>query len=61
LLAAHGVASARHANRLARGARRRERGGEVILRLDRHHAIDARGVELGMDVVDQNLPAVRAP
>jgi hypothetical protein len=54
LLAAHGVPSAGHADRLARAACRRQRCRERLLRGNRHHAVDAGRVELRMDVVDQD-------
>ena len=53
LLAAHGVPSARDRDRLARGARRRQRGAQRLLGGDRDHLVDAGGIELRVDVVDQ--------
>ena len=55
LLPAHGVASARHAHRLAFGAGRRQRLPQRRLRVHRDDPVDPGRIELRMDIVDEGV------
>ena len=60
LLAAHGVASAGDADRIAFGACGCERCPQRRLRIDRNDAIHTGGVELGMSIVNRNFRDIHA-
>src|SRR5262245_13313152 len=54
LLTAHRVPSACHADRLAFRARGRQRRPQRRLRIDGDDTINARGIELGMDIINED-------
>jgi hypothetical protein len=59
LLTAHRVPSACHADRLAFRARGRQRRPQRRLRIDGDDTINARGIELGMDIITRTLDSAR--